>query len=243
MAVCAIAANLGLNVDHSAVAYRVEEDADAIDVHQDIDAHREPRPTWLVHETSAQLRYLRYTGTVPTHGSTVLCDLGSTGMTVSVLDLAAGATVTSRRTATFCGDDLDQLLRRYLADNGVRIDIESSRTIRERLSSAAVVSARCSENGGHHVVTRGDLVDLIAGPVRHAAMVVEQTIALSGTEPASIVLLGGGANMGSIGAAFEHRLDLRTIVPHHPEQISARGAALLSSDKHGRRTAVWAASG
>lgn len=218
-----IAAKLSLPVQHSAIAYRLAEEADAIS------AHRDPRYAQLVHETAAQLRYLRFTGTVPAHGSTVLCDLGSTGMTVSVLDLAAGHTVAARRTETFCGDDLDHLVRRHLADHGVRTDIDSSRALKERLSDGGVVNARDRDGAGHHVLTRGDFDDIIAGPVRYATMVVEQTIELSGTEPASIVLLGGGANVTSIGAAFEKRLRLRTVVPQRPELVSARGAALLST--------------
>ncbi|WP_230594220.1 hypothetical protein [Rhodococcoides fascians] len=218
-----IAAKLSLPVQYSAIAYRLAEEADAIS------AHRDPRYAQLVHETAAQLRYLRFTGTVPAHGSTVLCDLGSTGMTVSVLDLAAGRTVAARRTETFCGDDLDHLVRRHLADHGVRTDIDSSRALKERLSDGGVVSAHDPDGAGHHVLTRGDFDDIIAGPVRYATMVVEQTIELSGTKPASIVLLGGGANVTSIGAAFEKRLRLRTVVPQRPELVSARGAALLST--------------
>lgn len=223
-----IASKLSVPVQHSAIAYRVEEDADAIS------AHRDSRPAWLVHETSAQLRYLRFTGTVPAHGSTVLCDLGSTGMTVSVVNLTDGETVTSRRTSTFCGDDLDHLVRRHLADNGVHTDVESSRSYKEQLSVGGVVNARDSRSGGHHVFTRGDFRAMIAGPVRYATMVVEQTVELSGVKPASIVLLGGGANVTSIGAAFERRLKLKTIVPQRPELVTARGAALLSADEQGR---------
>lgn len=221
-----VASRLAVPVQYSAIAYRLAEDADAIS------AHRQSTSSQLVPETAAQLRYLRFTGTVPSHGSTVLCDIGSTGMTVSVLDLAAGATVASRRTATFCGDDLDHLVRRHLASNGVRTDIDSSRTLKERLSDGGVVNAH-DLDGGNHVFTRSDFDGIIAGPVRYATMVVEQTIELSGTKPASIVLLGGGANVTSIGAAFERRLGLKTLVPQRPELVSARGAALLSVDRQG----------
>jgi molecular chaperone HscA len=223
----ATASKLALPVAYSAIAYRVNEDADALS------ERRDPRPSWLVHETAAQLRYLRFTGTVPTHGATVLCDLGSTGMTVSVLDLAAGATVASRRTSTFCGDDLDHLVRRHLAANGVRTDVEASRSIKEQVSDGGVVNAHGSDGTGHHVFTRRDFEEIIAGPVRYATMVVEQTIELSGTKPASIVLLGGGANVTSIGEAFERQLGVKTHVSGHPELVSARGAALLSVDQQG----------
>ncbi len=226
-AIEAIASKLSLPVQHSGIAYRLAEDADAIA------AQRDPRPAALVHETAAQLRYLRFTGTVPAHGSTVLCDLGSTGMTVSVLDLAAANTVISRRTATFCGDDLDHLVRRHLAANGVRTDVDSSRSIKERLSEGGVVNAVDRNGNGHHVLTRGDFDGIIAGPVRYATMVVEQTIQLSGVKPASLVLLGGGANITSIKAAFERRTGLGTIVPSRPEMVSARGAALLSAGQQG----------
>lgn len=221
------ASKLAVPVAYSAIAYRQTEDADALST------RRDPRPSWLVHETAAQLRYLRFTGTVPSHGATVLCDLGSTGMTVSVLDLSAGATVASRRTSTFCGDDLDHLVRRHLAENGVRTDVDASRSIKEQLTGSGVVNAHGADGTGQHVFTRRDFEGIISGPVRYATMVVEQTIALSGAKPASIVLLGGGANVASIGAAFEKRLGLRTLVPGRPELVSARGAALLSVDQQG----------
>ncbi|MDJ0395714.1 hypothetical protein QMK17_20545 [Rhodococcus sp. G-MC3] len=221
-----VASRLSVPVHYSAIAYRLAEDADAIS------AHRHSTASHLVPETAAQLRYLRFTGTVPAHGSTVLCDLGSTGMTVSVVDLATGATVASRRTATFCGDDLDHLVRRHLATNGVRLDVDSSRSIKERLSEDGVVNAH-DGNSENHVFTRGDFDSIIAGPVRYATMVVEQTIELSSAKPASVVLLGGGANVSSIGSAFERRLRLKTLVPQKPELVSARGAALLSVDQQG----------
>nr|WP_296775218.1 hypothetical protein [Rhodococcus sp. (in: high G+C Gram-positive bacteria)] len=221
-----VASRLSVPVQYSAIAYRLAEDADAIS------AYRHSTASHLVPETAAQLRYLRFTGTVPVHGATVLCDVGSTGMTVSVVDLATGTIVASRRTATFCGDDLDLLVRRHLASNGVRLDVGSSRSVKERLSVGGVVNA----HDGHsesHVFTRRDFDGIIAGPVRYATMVVEQTIELSGLKPASIVLLGGGANVTSIGSAFERRLRLKTLVPPKPELVSARGAALLSVDQQG----------
>lgn len=223
-----IAAELSVPVRYSAIAYRLAEDADAIN------EHRDPRPSHLVHETAAQLRYLRFTGTVPLHGTAVLCDLGSTGMTVSVIDVNGGTVVGARRTETFCGDDLDHLVRRHLASNGVRTDLDGSRRIKERLSRGGVVNAHGADGDSHHVFTRGDFDDIIAGPVRYATMVVEQTIELTGTTPASVVLVGGGANVTSIGAAFERRLGTKTLVPQRPELVSARGAALLSADVQGR---------
>ncbi|WP_245819973.1 hypothetical protein [Rhodococcoides yunnanense] len=222
-----IASKLAVPVRHSAIAYRLSEDADAIT------AHRSPRPSALVHETAAQLRYLRFTGTVPNHGSAVLCDMGSTGMTVSVVDLAEGSTIVSRRTSTYCGDDLDHLVRRHLASNGVRTDVDSSRSMKEKLSVGGVVTAHGTDGEGRHVFTRKDFEDIIAGPVRYATMVVDQTIAMSGATPSTIVLVGGGANVSSIGASFERHIELRTQVPEHPELVSARGAALLSADQQG----------
>lgn len=218
-----IASELSLPVRCSAIAYRLSEDAKAINAQQD------PRPSWLVQETAAQLRYLRFIGTVPAHGSTVLCDLGSTGMTVSVLNLSAGSTVISRRTTTFCGDDLDYLVRRHLGVNGVHTDLDASRSIKEELSERGIVNAHGIDGRGRHVFTRGDFDNIIAGPVRYATMVVAQTIALSKAKPASVVLLGGGANVSSIAAAFERQLGLETVVPQRPELVSARGAALLSA--------------
>ncbi|WP_141136475.1 rod shape-determining protein [Rhodococcoides kyotonense] len=222
-----VASKLALQVGHSAIAYRVSEDADAIT------AHGDARPSALVHETDAQLRYLRFTGTVPNHGSTVVCDMGSTGMTASVVDLAGGETVTARRTSTFCGDDLDHLIRRHLASNGVRIGVDRSRLLKEQLGIGGVVNAHNADGPGHHVLTRKDFEDMIAGPVRYATMVVDQTIELSGVKPSSIVLVGGGANVSSIGASFERHIGLRTHVPDRPELVSARGAALLSVDQQG----------
>lgn len=218
----AIASKLALQVRHSAIAYRVSEDADAIT------SHRDAAASALVHETAAQLRYLRFTGMVPNHGSTVVCDMGSTGMTVSVVDLAGSDTLRSTRTSTFCGDDLDHLVRRHLSSNKIRVDVDRSRLLKEQLSTGGVVNAQNPDGPGSHVLTRKDFEDMIAGSVRYATMVVGQTVELSGAKPSSIVLVGGGANVSSIGASFERHLGLRTHVPEHPELVSARGAALLS---------------
>ena len=216
----AVASTLDVHVEHSAIAYR---SGDEFDAREDVGSAQ------LVPDTIAQLRYLRFTGTVPAHGATVLCDLGSTGMSVSVVDLARGAMVTSQRATSFGGDDLDQLVRRHLAVHGVRTDVDTARSIKERLSEGGVVNARDLDGRGNHVFTRRDFDDITAGPVRYARMIVEQTIELSGIEPASIVLLGGGANIASIAVAFESKLGPRIVIPHRPELVSARGAALLSS--------------
>lgn len=222
-AVHTFAATLDAPVEYSAIAYRSSAEAAEIDADSDIGTAQ------LVSDTAAQLRYLRFTGAVPAHGATVLCDLGSTGMSVSVIDLARSAIVTSHRTASFGGDDLDQLVRRHLAGHGVRTDVDTARSLKERLSESGVVNARGLDGRGNHVFTRRDFDDITAGPIRFATMVVEQTIALSGVNPASIVLLGGGANIASIAVAFESKLGPRTVIPRRPELVSARGAALLSS--------------
>lgn len=240
-----VASALGTDVTHSAIAYRTSVDADEIDSDDALGSSH------VVPETAAHLRYLRFVGAVPSHGSTVLCDLGATGMTVSVVDLTTaaadptGSVVHSCRTTSFGGDDFDRLVRRYLASRSVRVETDTARSIKERLVDGGVVTARDVDGGGTHVFTRRDFEDITAGPVRYAAMIVAQTIELSECNPASIVLLGGGANIASIAGAFEAKLGRRTLVPHRPESVAARGAALLSCGQRltnvGRRFSTNAA--
>lgn len=225
-AIHGVAARLSLPVHYSAIAYRQNSDAETLSRYDD------PRHGALVPETAAQLRYLRFTGEVPAHGATVLCDIGSTGTTVTVVDLKSTTPILSKRTSTFCGDDFDHLVRRHLFENGVRTSVDASRSIKEQLSTRGVVSVG-QRDRARHVMTRRDFDGLIAGSVRYAGMVIEQAIELSGVRPGSLVLLGGGANISSIGAALEQHTRIRTVTPVLPELVSARGAALLSVDQQG----------
>jgi len=224
-AIHSIAATMSLPVQFSAIAYRVATDPGSVAT------RGTARTASLVPETAAQVRYLRFIGLVPNHGVTVLCDIGSTGTTVTVIDLASTRTLMTRRTATFCGDDLDHSVRRLLSSNGVRVGIDASRSIKEQLSVDSVVSTTDESGAARHVLTRRDFDDLNAGTVRYAGMLVEQTIELSGARPQSIVVVGGGANITSIARSLELRTGLTTLVPTMPELVSARGAALLSPDR------------
>ncbi|MFX0580278.1 Hsp70 family protein [Nocardia nepalensis] len=185
----------------------------------------------IVDEPLAQLRYLRFTGRLPTSGSVILYDLGSSGLTITHADCRTDAILSSKRSTVLGGDGYDALLRWQLARGGVLTDKLTSRKHREELSSARVITAMDASSGGRAVVTRSDLAELCAAGIHHSASFVRQTIEETGVQPEALVLLGGCTRNPSIREELAEMIELPVIYDSEPECVSARGAVLLAAER------------
>ncbi|MET8775435.1 Hsp70 family protein [Nocardia sp. NPDC004654] len=185
----------------------------------------------IVDEPLAQLRYLRFTGSLPESGTVMLYDLGSSGLTVTHADCRTDTILSSKRSTVLGGDGYDALLRWQLARGGVLTDRLTSRRHREALSTARVVTATDAGSGGRAVVTRSDLAELCAASIHHSASFVRQLIEESGVRPDALVLLGGCTRSPSVRAELAELVDLPVVYDPEPEYVSARGAVLLAAER------------
>ncbi|WP_431972271.1 hypothetical protein [Nocardia sp. bgisy134] len=185
----------------------------------------------IVDEPLAQLRYLRFTGSLPDTGTVILYDLGSSGLTVTHADCRTDAILSSKRSTVLGGDGYDALLRWQLAREGVLTDRLTSRRHREALSSARVVTATDLGSGGRAVVTRSDLAELCAAGIHHSASFVRQLIEETGVRPEALVLLGGCTRSPSVRGELAELVDLPLIYDPEPECVSARGALLFAAER------------
>lgn len=185
----------------------------------------------IIDEPLAQLRYLRFTGRLPTTGSVILYDLGSSGLTITHADCRTDTILSSKRSTVLGGDGYDALLRWQLARGGVLTDKSTSRRHREELSSARVITAMDTSSGGRAVVTRSDLAELCAAGIHHSASFVRQLIEETGVQPEALILLGGCTRNPDIREELSEMIELPVVYDEEPEYVSARGAVLLAAER------------
>ncbi|MBC2642735.1 MULTISPECIES: Hsp70 family protein [unclassified Rhodococcus (in: high G+C Gram-positive bacteria)] len=220
-------------VHATGVAYRDEAQAGAV---QAAMARQQLVDYQLVTEASAALAFLDASGALADHRTLVFYDLGSSGLTVSVVDRATGDVVETTRTDTVSGDVFDGLIRDNQLENK-RIDAPGDaaeslaldcrcREAKERLSTGGAVAV--PGDGGLLLLSRDVFDGLIGVTVESSARLARDVIERSGRVPDAMVLVGGGARIPLVRSVLESWLGLPVIVPDHPELVAAQGAALLA---------------
>ncbi|MEU8897129.1 Hsp70 family protein [Nocardia sp. NPDC048505] len=189
------------------------------------------QPLTIVSEPLAQLRYLRFTRQLPEEGTVLLYDLGSSGLTLTLVDCRTDSIISSKRSTVLGGDGFDALLRWQLARDGILTDKLSCRRHREALSIDRVVTAMDGNSGGRAVLTRSDVTELCAAGVQHSVSFVHQLIEQSETPPQALVLLGGCTRSPSIQETLAAAVDLPMIYDPEPEAVASRGAVLLATGR------------
>ncbi|MDV7357701.1 Hsp70 family protein [Rhodococcus oxybenzonivorans] len=220
-------------VHATGVAYRDEAQAGAV---QAAMARQQLGNYQLVPEASAALTVLDAAGALGDHSTLVFYDLGSSGLTVSVVDRETGAVVESTRTDTVSGDLFDRLIRdNQLVNKRISTPHDAAashaldlrcREAKERLSVGGAVAV--PGDGGLLLLSRDVFDSLIGVTVESSARLARDVIARSGRIPDAVVLTGGGARIPLVRAVLESWLALPVIVPDHPELVAAQGAALLA---------------
>ena len=220
-------------VHATGVAYRDEAQAGAV---QAAMARQQLGNYQLVPEASAALTVLDASGALGDHSTLVFYDLGSSGLTVSVVDRETGAVVESTRTDTVSGDLFDRLIRdNQLVNKRISTPHDAAashaldlrcREAKERLSVGGAVAV--PGDGGLLLLSRDVFDSLIGVTVESSARLARDVIARSGRIPDAVVLTGGGARIPLVRSVLESWLALPVIVPDHPELVAAQGAALLA---------------
>ncbi|WP_060653419.1 Hsp70 family protein [Rhodococcus pyridinivorans] len=215
------------------VAYQNETQADFVQgamSRLDIDNFR------LVPEVTAALEMLETTGDLGDHETLVFYDLGSSGLTVTVVDRGTRIALSTARSDRISGDLVDRLiydhhveLQRFAepADMAAQRALTARcRDAKEQLSSKDAVCM--PGEGGLLLLSQDSFDSLIDGPVKASARLTLDVIRRSGRTPDAAVLIGGGANIPLVTAVMESWLDIPVIVPSQPELVAAEGAALLA---------------
>ncbi|MFC0449780.1 Hsp70 family protein [Rhodococcus jostii] len=215
------------------VAYRDEAQAGAV---QAAMARQQLVDYQLVTEASAALKFLDVSGALGEQATLVFYDLGSSGLTVSVVDRPTGEVVETTRTDAVSGDGFDRLIRDNQVENK-RIDAPGDaaarfaldlrcREAKERLSTGGAVAV--PGDGGLLLLSRDVFDALIGVTVESSARLARDVITRSGRVPDAVVLIGGGARIPLVRSVLQSWLGLPVIVPDHPELVAAQGAALLA---------------
>ncbi|MBC2641133.1 MULTISPECIES: Hsp70 family protein [unclassified Rhodococcus (in: high G+C Gram-positive bacteria)] len=190
----------------------------------------------LVPEVTAALQMLEMSGELGDHATLVFYDLGSSGLTVTVVDRDTGMVLSSARSDQISGDLVDRLicdnqleLQRFAhpADAAAALALAARcRDAKEQLSTHGAVCM--PGEGGLLLLSQDGFDSLIASPVETSARLTREVIRRSGRVPDAAVLIGGGAHIPLVTSVMESWLDLPVIVPAQPELVAAEGAALLA---------------
>ncbi|WP_420750157.1 Hsp70 family protein [Rhodococcus sp. O3] len=215
------------------VAYRNEAQADAVQTAMarlDIDNFQ------LVPEVTAALEMLEASGNLGEHETLVLYDLGSSGLTITVVDRATRFVLSTARSNEISGDLVDRLIYdHHLEQHRLTRPLDTAahlalaarcRDAKEQLSTSDAVCM--PGEGGLLLLSQDSFGSLIDDPVKTSARLTREVIRRSGRTPDAAVLIGGGANIPLVTSVMESWLNIPVIVPAQPELVAADGAALLA---------------
>ncbi|GGG28182.1 hypothetical protein GCM10007304_47510 [Rhodococcoides trifolii] len=220
------------NIAATGVAYRDDVQAGAMAqamARQHIANYR------LIPEVHAALRFLHSSGELAGVGTVGLYDLGSSGLSVSIVDLGTGEIVATERSLDVGGNMFDALIRdnQLGRQQGIFGDVDARdfeircRTAKEQLSDSGAVCLPGS--GGLILLSREAFEAMIAVPVENSARMVKDLIDRSGRTVDALVLVGGGSNIPLVRDTLGSWTGLRLITPDEPELVAAKGAALLAT--------------
>ncbi|QIS23262.1 Hsp70 family protein [Nocardia terpenica] len=217
----------------TALAYRGEPHAHALRAAL---ARRQLTNYELVPEVVAAVQFLQAAGELRAEGTIALYDLGSSGLSVSVVDVATRQVGYSERTSDISGDYLDSLIREQQISSGriahppdpaglAALDA-LCRQAKEQLSSNSAV-ALPSEHG-LVLMSQENFEALITLAIESSARMARDVITRSEWAVQAVVVIGGCAQIPLVARVLERWLGMPVMVPAQPETVVARGAALLA---------------
>ncbi|WP_415975842.1 Hsp70 family protein [Rhodococcus sp. 077-4] len=202
----------------------------------------------LVHEVEAVVEYLAATGEAHNRTSVALFDLGSSGLTVSVVDLVQRTVTASQRSGAYSGDLIDAYLRdnqlarlgKPTTDPDIALFEKRCRIAKERLSTQDAV---CLPDASGMILLSRENFELLITDLLDEAIEFAREVMIGANVPIdAVVLIGGGARMPIVQERVGPLLQLPSTVPTEPETVAARGAALAarphSRTRTGARTSV-----
>src|SRR5271170_5458529 len=206
----------------------------------------------LLPDSAAALLALQANPGVPSRGIIAVCDFGSTGTTLTLVDAANGyqAIAPAVRHAEFSGAGIDQaLLTHVVADLSSAGSFDTSATsaigsltqlrgacryAKERLSStiATEVAADVPGYRGDIRLTRDELDDAIRQPLDGFIAFFREELQCNGIRPedlAAIASVGGGASIPLVTTTLSEQSSALVVTAPRPHLTAAVGAALRAA--------------
>lgn len=195
----------------------------------------------LVPEARAALAYLEATGGLGDAATIALYDLGSSGLTISVVDRSTGEVLLAERTTDISGSDFDRLIRdNQLAKHGVDLHTvygpdnhefgeftSRCRIAKEQLSTSGAVCL--PGESGVILISRESFEALVTVPIEYSARLVRDVVTRSPQYVDALFLIGGGARIPLVESILRSWTGLPVVTPADPEAVAAKGAALLAT--------------
>lgn len=237
-AVEAIVAALGPEISATAIAYRSEPHARAVRAAL---ARRKIINYELVPEVAAAVEFLQAGGELQGKTTIALYDLGSAGLSISVVDIATRQIHYSERTSDISGDYLDALIREQQIASGrishppdpegLELLDRLCRSAKEQLTGSSAVAL--PSEYGLVLLSQENFDALIMLAVESSARMTRDVITRSERSVQAVVAIGGCAQIPQVAKVLERWLGVPVLAPAHPETVIARGAALLARPSRG----------
>ncbi|MBF6251441.1 Hsp70 family protein [Nocardia farcinica] len=217
----------------TAIAYRSEQQARAVRAAM---ARQQLTNYELIPEVYAAVEFAQATGDIRGISSLVVYDLGSSGLTVSVVDTQTRQVRHSERTSDISGDYLDSLIREQQIASGRIAHPQDPaglaaldalcREAKEQLSSNTAVALPSEQ--GLVLLAQENFESLIMLAIESSARMARDVIVRSDRPVHGVLAIGGCARIPLLGKVLERWMGVPVIVPESPETVIARGAALLA---------------
>ncbi|WP_228815185.1 Hsp70 family protein [Nocardia cyriacigeorgica] len=217
----------------AAIAYRTDQQARALRAAM---AKQQVTNYELVPELNAIVEFAERSGDIRGASMLVVYDLGSSGLSVSIVDVETRQVRHTERTSDISGDYIDSLIReQQIASGRIAHPHDPSglaqldalcRQAKEQLSSNTAVALPSEQ--GLVLLAQENFEALITLAVESSARMAREVVMRSGMPVNGVLVVGGGARIPLVARVLEHSLGLPVVVPEDPETVAARGAALLA---------------
>ncbi|MFI9537134.1 Hsp70 family protein [Nocardia fusca] len=190
----------------------------------------------IVPDIEATLEFATASGALAGISTLGVYDLGASGLSVTVVEVAGGQIVHTERTGDISGEYFDSLIREQQINSGriahppdpdglARLDT-LCRSAKEKLSGTSAVAL--PSDYGPVLLTQENFTALIARAVETSVHATREIIGRSGRPVQAVLAVGGGVRIPLVSRTLREILEMPVLVPPEPEAATARGAALLA---------------
>ncbi|MEV3959473.1 Hsp70 family protein [Nocardia sp. NPDC050193] len=190
----------------------------------------------IVPDIEATLEFATASGALAGVSTLGVYDLGASGLSVTVVEVAGGQIVHTERTGDISGEYFDSLIREQQINSGriahppdpdglARLDT-LCRSAKEKLSGTSAVAI--PSDYGPVLLTQENFTALIARAVEASVHSTREIIGRSGRPVQAVLAVGGGVRIPLVSRTLREILEMPVLVPPEPEAATARGAALLA---------------
>lgn len=215
------------------ITFRSEPQARAIRAAM---ARRQLTNYQLVPEAVAAVHFAYATSDMREVSTLAVYDLGSSGLTVSVVNARTSDVYQCERISDISGDYLDSLIReQQIASGRIAHPADPAglaaldglcRAAKEQLSNSNAVALPSEQ--GLVLLTQENFEALMMLAIESSARMARDVIIRAQHPVQAILVVGGGARIPLIARVLERTIGVPVIVPAEPEAALARGAALLA---------------